>query len=60
MIYPGSTPDFRIFVKLNGSQVLQLRYINISVGYAGHWKDISVVHEQETIEDDIASTEGKL
>lgn len=45
MIYPGSTPEFRVFVKADGAQVLQVRYINTPMGYTGKWQDIPVVRE---------------
>jgi hypothetical protein len=48
-IYPGSSPDFRVFVKADGTQVLQVRYINTAVGYTGKWQDVPVVKENDTI-----------
>ena len=45
MIYPGSVPEFRMLVKAEGTQVLQVRYINTTVGYTGKWQDIPVVQE---------------
>ena len=45
MIYPGSVPEFRMLVKVEGTQVLQVRYINTTVGYTGKWQDIPVVQE---------------
>jgi hypothetical protein len=47
MIYPNSTPEFRILVKQDGTQELQLRYINIAQGYTGKWQPIKVEHENE-------------
>jgi hypothetical protein len=47
MIYPGSTPEFRILVKQDGAQELQVRYINIAQGYQGKWQPIKVEHENE-------------
>lgn len=33
MIYFDSTPEFQIFVKEDGSEALQVRYINEAQGY---------------------------
>lgn len=45
MIYANSTPEFRILVKQDGTQELQLRYINITQGYTGKWQAIKVEYE---------------
>lgn len=45
MIYPNSTPEFRILVKSNGAQILQVRYISITHGYTGKWKNVPFVQE---------------
>lgn len=45
MIYPGSSPEFRILMHLDGSQTMQVRYVNESVGYLGLWHDVPVVKE---------------
>ena len=47
MIYPGSSPEFRVLIKSDGTQVLQVRYINQSMGYTGKWQDIPIVKEEE-------------
>ena len=47
MIYPNATPEFRILVKQNGSQALQVRYINITQGYYSAWKDVPIVKEND-------------
>lgn len=47
MVYPNSTPELRLLIKANGCQVLQIRYVNISVGYTGKWQDIPVEKENE-------------
>jgi hypothetical protein len=47
MIYPGSTPEFRILVKQDGTQEFQLRYINAAQGYTGKWEPIKVEYENE-------------
>lgn len=48
MIYPGSTPEFRILVKQDGNQELQVRYIHAAQGYVGKWQAIKVEHETVT------------
>lgn len=45
MIYPGSSPEFRILVKQDGTQEIQLRYINNTQGYIGKWESIKVEYE---------------
>lgn len=45
MVYPGATPELRILIKQDGSQVIQVRYVNISHGYTGKWQDVPVVEE---------------
>lgn len=47
MIYPNSTPEFRILVKQDGTQELQVRYINITQGYTGKWQSIQIVYESK-------------
>jgi hypothetical protein len=47
MIYPDSVPEFRVLVKADGVQSLQVRYINSVQGYTGKWQDVPVVQEQE-------------
>ena len=47
MIYPNSTPEFRMLQRQDGTMVLQVRYINITQGYTGVWKDVPVVKEDE-------------
>ena len=47
MIYPGSTPELRVFIKLDGTQVIQVRYVNITQGYTGKWQDLPVVKEND-------------
>jgi hypothetical protein len=49
MVYPGSTPEFRILIKADGAQVMQLRYVNISHGYTGKWQDVPVVIEDSFV-----------
>jgi hypothetical protein len=47
-MYPASTPEFRILVKQDGVQELQVRYINITQGYTGKWQAIPVIKEEIT------------
>jgi hypothetical protein len=47
MSYPGSVPEFRLLIKADGTQVLQLRYVQASMGYRGLWQNVPVVHENE-------------
>jgi len=49
VIYPNSTPEFRILVKQDGTQELQLRYINITQGYTGQWQAVRIEHEEQSI-----------
>ena len=44
-IYPNSVPEFRILRKPDGTQRLQVRYVNTTVGYRGSWADVPVVDE---------------
>jgi hypothetical protein len=46
-IYPGSTPEFRILRKKSGEQEIQVRYVNITVGYTGQWSSIPIVDESD-------------
>jgi hypothetical protein len=48
VIYPDSTPEFRLLVKANELQILQVRYVNTVQGYVGAWQDIPVVKEYDT------------
>lgn len=44
--YPGATPEFRILKKLDGTQVLQVRYLNETQKYTSRWQDIPIVKEE--------------
>ena len=57
MIYPGATPEFRFLVKQDGSQILQIRHVNITYGYFGKWQDVPVVLESENNENINRSTQ---
>ena len=48
MIYPGSTPEFRIVINPDGSQLFQVRYVNSAQGYVGKWQDVPVEKLGET------------
>lgn len=45
MIYPNSTPEFRILVKQDGTQEFQVRYTNIAQRYQTKWQPINVEYE---------------
>ena len=47
MTYPNSTPEFRILIKEDKNQALQVRYINTIQGYVGKWQDVPIVKEQQ-------------
>lgn len=47
MIYPNSTPEFRIFIDKDNVSQLQVRYINVAQGYAGVWKAVEIVYEND-------------
>jgi len=47
MLYPNSTPEFRIFVKQDGTQELQVRYVCQAQKYKSKWQAIQVVYESE-------------
>ncbi len=50
MPYFNSAPEFRIFVKQNGTQELQVRYINEAQGYTSKWQSIPIVYESKPID----------
>jgi hypothetical protein len=58
MVYPGCTPELRILVKPDGTQVLQMRHINITTGYTGKWQDVPVVLESTDNENTHRSTQS--
>lgn len=47
MIYPNSTPEFRIFIRQDGTQSLQVRYVNITQNYVSAWKDVPTITETQ-------------
>jgi hypothetical protein len=48
MIYPNSSPEFRILKTVNGDSLLQVRYINLAMGYTGKWMAVQTEREEET------------
>lgn len=46
-IYPGSTPEFRMFQKADGIIEQHVRYVNSAVGYTGKWMVVETVKENE-------------
>jgi hypothetical protein len=47
MLYPNSTPEFRIFVKQDKTQEIQVRYVCEAQGYKSKWQAIQVVYENQ-------------
>lgn len=47
-IYPNSTPEFRMVEKADGTMVMQLRYINSSMGYTSKWMNVKTEKEHDT------------
>lgn len=45
MPYPNSACEFRILVKEDGTEELQVRYINEAQGYTSKWQVIPKVYE---------------
>jgi hypothetical protein len=45
-IYPGSVPEFRLFEKEDGTQEMQVRYINAPMGYTGKWMPVKKEKEK--------------
>jgi hypothetical protein len=50
-IYPNSVPEFRILQHRDGTQQLQIRYVNTVVGYTGKWTAVPIVEEHSTLTD---------
>ncbi len=49
MLYPNSTPDFRIVIKQNGTTEFQVRYVCEAQGYKSKWQSVPVINEEELI-----------
>jgi trehalose-6-phosphate synthase len=45
-IYPGSSPEFRIYQKIDGTIEQHVRYINSAQGYVGKWMVVNRVEEK--------------
>ena len=45
MIYPGSSPEFRVLIKENNEQELQIRYVHLTYKYTGDWVAVPKVVE---------------
>jgi hypothetical protein len=46
-IYPNSVSEFRHLQKQDGTIEMQVRYINLAMGYTGKWMPISTVTEDK-------------
>jgi hypothetical protein len=55
-VYPNSTPEFRMIHKSNGTMVMQVRYINASIGYTGKWMDVKTETENDNSNSSSASS----
>ena len=49
LIYPNSTPDFKMVQKPDGTTEMQVRYINSMQGYRGKWMPIKTEHDNSII-----------
>lgn len=47
MIYPNSATEFRVLVKKDGIQELQVRYVCEAQGYKSKWQPINVEYEND-------------
>jgi len=47
VIYPGASPEFRILVKENNEEELQVRYVYLTQNYTGKWVAVPKVIEHE-------------
>jgi hypothetical protein len=47
MIYPNSTPEFRIYKTINGDAILQIRYVNVAQAYKSKWQAVPVIEEEQ-------------
>lgn len=45
-VYPGSTPEFRMYQKADGTIEQHVRYVNKGMGYTGKWMVVPVVKEE--------------
>lgn len=44
-IYPNSTPEFRMYQKIDGTMEMQVRYLNKAMGYVGKWMPVKTEQE---------------
>jgi hypothetical protein len=49
LIYPNSTPDFKMVQKPDGTMEMQVRYINMAQGYTGKWMLVRIENAQTNI-----------
>ena len=42
-IYPNSTPEFRMYQKIDGTMEMQVRYLNKAMGYVGKWMPVKKI-----------------
>jgi hypothetical protein len=47
-IYPNSTPEFRTLQKADGTMAMQVRYINLAMGYTGKWMNVQTEKENNS------------
>ena len=47
-IYPNSVPEFRHLQKADGTIEMQVRYINLAMGYTGKWMAVQTEKEEAT------------
>ena len=45
LIYPNSTPDFKMVQKPDGTMEMQVRYINMAQGYTGKWTPVKTEYD---------------
>jgi hypothetical protein len=55
VIYPNSTPEFRIVIKQDDTEELQVRYVNSMQGYTSKWQAVEKV---KLYEDDRATSQN--
>jgi hypothetical protein len=47
MVYPNSTPEFRLLQKANGESKLQVRYHCPAQGFLSKWVDVPIVIDND-------------
>lgn len=48
-IYPNSSPEFKMVQKPDGTMEMQVRYLNKSMNYVGHWMPVKTEKEETSI-----------